>query len=191
MVDSLHYIIKKIISEDEKKLLDTFGIKKDNFILMTLHRPTNVDDKEKVVYLLELFNKISHFIKVVFPIHPRTKKNIENWRLKFDNDNNFLMIDSMRYKDFIIMEKNAKLVITDSGGVQQETTILNIPCLTVRENTEWQESITYGTNELVSMDFLYDRVLSLLKGKKKKSILPPLWDGRASERILKVLSDAL
>jgi UDP-N-acetylglucosamine 2-epimerase (non-hydrolysing) len=151
----------------------------DRFALVTLHRPSNVDDVTKLVKLLEVLAEISRALTVVFPIHPRTQESIR--RAGFTFPETMRVIEPLGYLDFVALEAHASIVVTDSGGVQEETTFLGVPCLTMRANTERPVTVTLGTNTLIGDD------LELLRAKvseaPKRGVIPPLWDGRASERI--------
>lgn len=161
-----------------------------NFILMTLHRPSNVDDRESLVKILDAFEKIQSIMPIVFPAHPRTRKNMESFGLmdRLSRMKNLFVLDPVGYVDFLQLLTRTKCVLTDSGGIQEETTYLGIPCLTLRENTERPVTITKGTNRLVKMDAdsIVETVKLSLNGSKKGSI-PPLWDGKTAERIIAIL----
>lgn len=151
----------------------------ERFALVTLHRPSNVDHIAKLVKLLEVLAEISSDMTVVFPIHPRTQESVG--RAGFTFPDTMRIIEPLGYLDFVALEAHAAVVVTDSGGVQEETTFLGVPCLTMRANTERPVTITMGTNTLIGDD------LELLRAKVRESsktgTIPPLWDGRASERI--------
>jgi UDP-N-acetylglucosamine 2-epimerase (non-hydrolysing) len=157
-----------------------------DYCLVTMHRPSNVDDKEKLRYVLDIINNIP--FKIVWPIHPRTLKNIESFGLK-DMIKNHVILEPLGYLDFITLVADTKLVLTDSGGIQEETTYLGIPCITMRENTERPSTITLGTNQLLNTK---EEILEAIKHlREKKNTIPPYWDGRAAERIMSVLKDKL
>ena len=159
--------------------------------LMTFHRPSNVDSKETLIELLYAIEKCCNTIIMVLPLHPRTKKSLIKHTLwgRFKNINNLIYTDSLGYLDFMKLVSNSKIVITDSGGIQEETTFLQVPCITVRENTERPITIEMGNNELIQLngELISKRMVEKLKSDKKGTI-PPLWDGRATERILEILS---
>jgi len=156
------------------------------YALVTLHRPANVDDAQILKGILESLLEISRDIPVIFPAHPRTKKRISEFGLKAGD---VRIIDPLPYLDFLSLQSRAALVITDSGGIQEETTYLGIPCLTVRDNTERPITVSRGTNALVGRDpqKLVAEVSKVLAGEKKKGTIPPLWDGHAGERIAEIL----
>jgi UDP-N-acetylglucosamine 2-epimerase (non-hydrolysing) len=159
----------------------------DRFALVTLHRPSNVDDEQKLVSLLETLGSISRQLPVVFPIHPRTRESIR--RAGFLFPRGMTVIDPLGYLDFLALQERATVVVTDSGGVQEETTYLGIPCLTMRANTERPVTVTMGTNTLIGDDLqlLRAKVQEVIEGRGKRGIVPPLWDGRAAERVIDAL----
>ena len=159
------------------------------YILVTLHRPSNVDDPKSLKSILQNLDIISKSIPVIFPVHPRTKKMIIENKIDLLNNVNFHLIEPLGYLDFLGLMKNAATVITDSGGIQEETTYLSIPCITVRENTERPVTVSLGTNQLIGKDYykIPDLVNNVITRKKRSSTIPPLWDGKASERIAEVL----
>jgi UDP-N-acetylglucosamine 2-epimerase (non-hydrolysing) len=157
-----------------------------NYYLLTLHRPANVDDLDKLRELLDAILKGTENASVVFPVHPRTRQQLQT--LKYLNPR-LLQIEPMGYLEFIYMIKHAKAIITDSGGITEEATVFNIPCMTLRNSTERPETITLGSNELVGTNpYNLSPFLSRLQaGEWKKATIPPLWDGRTSQRIVSKL----
>ena len=157
-----------------------------NYIVLTLHRPANVDEEESLQKLLVGIDHLAKDKKVIFPIHPRTKAILENSANQFSN---IIFVEPQGYLSFMYLIKNAFAVITDSGGISEETTVLGIPCFTMRENTERPETISIGTNNLVgvSIEKLELKFNEFLKNGKRESGIPELWDGKASERIVSVL----
>jgi UDP-N-acetylglucosamine 2-epimerase (non-hydrolysing) len=164
--------------------LDPLGLRGRPFILTTIHRPSNVDDPAILRRLIAALDAIGEEATVVFPVHPRTRDRLKGFRPR-----NIRVVAPLGYLDFLALQARARLVITDSGGIQEETTWLRVPCLTVRENTERPITVSLGTNELVGTDFslLQRRALRILRGMTKKGRVPPLWDGHAGDRIAKVL----
>jgi UDP-N-acetylglucosamine 2-epimerase (non-hydrolysing) len=191
MVDSLILYREKARRSDIKK---TFGLSSNDYTLVTLHRPGNVDDRNNIEIILKIFESIHNHGKIIFPIHPRTRKRIEEFGLssQFAAVKNLVLTDPIGYLDFLNLMMDARIVLTDSGGIQAETTFLNVPCVTLRENTEQPCTIESGTNVLAGLSI--DKVVMLAgecyKGKWKKGTVPELWDGKAAERIGKVLIDS-
>ena len=157
------------------------------FALVTLHRPSNVDDPATLAPLMASLSRIAARVPVVFPVHPRTMKRIDALP-GFTRPERLRLIEPVGYLEFLTMEKRATVVVTDSGGVQEETTYLGVPCLTLRENTERPVTVSIGTNLLIGFDYrrLEEEVDRALAGTFKKGAIPPLWDGRAAERIADV-----
>jgi UDP-N-acetylglucosamine 2-epimerase (non-hydrolysing) len=156
--------------------------------LVTLHRPSNVDDEETLLAIVGTLREISHELPLVFPIHPRTSERLGH--LGSPADRRMRLVEPMGYLDFLALAQHARVVITDSGGIQEETTCLGVPCLTVRETTERPITVSLGTNILVGrdMDLLKRGVRAVLAGKGKLGELPALWDGHAGERISGVIA---
>lgn len=154
------------------------------YALVTLHRPSNVDDPTLLRQILDTLKRISLYLPVVFPVHPRTRKHIDSLGLQADAPKLHL-VEPLSYLEFLNLEQHARVVITDSGGIQEETTFLGVPCLTLRENTERPITVTMGTNLIIGSDYarLEREVNVILAGNAKKGKVPPLWDGHAAERI--------
>ena len=159
------------------------------YILVTMHRPSNVDDKDKLIELLKMLNRLAEKRKVIFPIHPRTRNNIEKFGVDIKLNDNLIITDPIGYLDFIGLVKNAEVILTDSGGIQEESTYLGVQCVTLRRTTERPITVDIGTNHLVGDDFTEaERVVNeILTGKKKTGRIPDLWDGKAAERIVEIL----
>jgi UDP-N-acetylglucosamine 2-epimerase (non-hydrolysing) len=159
------------------------------FVLVTLHRPSNVDDPATFEPLVSVLRKIAERIPMIFPVHPRTRLQLERIIGGIDLDPNLHLIEPLGYVDFLALLRSAKVVITDSGGIQEETTFLGVPCLTMRENTERPVTITQGTNMLIGRDTtrLMAEVERILNGARPSSRIPELWDGHAGERIADIL----
>lgn len=162
------------------------GLKVGKYIVMTLHRPANVDEEEK---LKDLMNEIiihSRGLDLIFPVHPRTAKILNHLGIKNER---LHMIEPLGYLEFNFLVERSFLVITDSGGITEETTVMGIPCMTLRDNTERPETITIGTNELIGTNpkAIKPAMETLFSGQWKKGGIPPLWDGKTSERIVDVL----
>ncbi len=157
------------------------------YALVTLHRPSNVDDGEALQKLIRSLLEISQQLPLVFPVHPRTRRRIAEFGLQSDQ---LHLIDPLPYVEFLALQRNARVVITDSGGIQEETTYLGVPCLTLRDNTERPVTVSLGTNILVGQDEnkLFHEVSKILNGQAKRGTIPPLWDGQAGERIANVVT---
>ncbi|MDF1526629.1 MAG: UDP-N-acetylglucosamine 2-epimerase [bacterium] len=156
------------------------------YAVLTLHRPSNVDREETFAPIWRAISEVGERIPVIFPVHPRTRTKMEEFGLL---KGNVRMIEPIGYIDMFWAVKGAKMVLTDSGGLQEETTVLGVPCITIRENTERPSTIEMGTNYLVGTD--PDRILfianEILEGKGKRGQVPPLWDGKTSERIVNII----
>lgn len=187
MIDSL---IKNLGKIERSGILNEMKLESGGYIVTTLHRPSNVDDRTTLVSILRMLNKYASARKIVFPIHPRTKKHIMRWGLMDQLSPNIILCDPIGYIDFLCLVKNAAFLLTDSGGIQEETTYLGIPCITLRENTERPVTTEIGTNYLVGSNHeLLDEAASLiLQGRNKKGTIPPLWDGKAAERIVQQIA---
>ena len=185
MIDSIHNNLDKIKRSDILKRLD---IKPKEYILFTTHRPENVDSLKNLKKIVSIILALHKEYKIVLPLHPRTKKNLEIYDL-FDSliKDSIILVPPIRYVDFIKLEMDSLCVLTDSGGIQEETTFLGIPCLTLREETERPITVTEGTNKIVGLD--YDKIISEIKNLKlvKKRKVPELWDGRTAERIVDII----
>jgi UDP-N-acetylglucosamine 2-epimerase (non-hydrolysing) len=189
MIDSLAYYHQKSKTLSTMQELD---VKAKEFMLVTMHRPANVDTPEGLGSILEIIEKASEHLSVIFPIHPRTRNNMEKFGLsdKLKSIKNLVLTEPQGYLEFLNLMDNAKLIITDSGGIQEETTYLQVPCLTFRDSTERPVTVTLGTNQLLSdlnADTVYEKLLEILAGKTKKGVIPPLWDGHTAERIADIL----
>jgi UDP-N-acetylglucosamine 2-epimerase (non-hydrolysing) len=187
MVDSLLFH-KDIASR--RGILSEVGLEAKNYALLTMHRPSNVDDKSSLLRIITAIKKIARRIPVIFPVHPRTQANISRFGFdEFFQDRRIIRIEPLGYLDFLNLEMNARLVITDSGGMQQETTVLNVPCLSLRDTTERPITIEEGTNILVWNDTsqIIEEAFKILDGQGKKGKCPALWDGKAAERTIDIL----
>lgn len=186
MIDSLISILPLAKSSN---VLEKFAIKQKEYIIVTMHRPSNVDSAHRLSELVKLLNSISSKQKVVFPVHPRTRKNLESFGLVKKLDRNILLTEPIGYIDFIAMLNKSTLILTDSGGVQEESTYLSVQCITLRSTTERPSSIEEGTNQLVGEDFkkAEKAVMEIIKGYEKNGSIPELWDGKSAERISEIL----
>ncbi len=182
MIDSLEMLRSEIES------LETFsqmGFKAGAYILVTLHRPANVDNIDNLKSLCSLLVKVSKNLPVIFPVHPRTAARIREYGLLpiLEGSENLILKEPLGYKDFMNLVINSKLLLTDSGGVQEETTYLGIPCLTLRANTERPITITKGTNRLCKLEDIPDMIKTILSGDFPKGSVPDLWDGKTAQRV--------
>jgi len=189
MIDTL---IKHRPRFQKPKVWDEIGLRKSNYIVMTLHRPANVDNEDKFKSLLKEIINSSRGIPIIFPVHPRTAKIIESL-LKANSQHstasNLHMIEPLGYLEFNYLVERSKAVITDSGGITEETTVMGIPCMTLRDNTERPETITLGTNELLGTDpkAIKPAMEQLFYNKWKKGSIPELWDGLTAVRIIDII----
>ncbi|MDA3943982.1 MAG: UDP-N-acetylglucosamine 2-epimerase (non-hydrolyzing) [Bacteroidetes bacterium] len=182
MIDSLVYQ-KELISNSE--ILKQYKLEKGNYAVATFHRPSNVDDAKSLQALVLFLNKVSSKIQLVIPLHPRTKSRLEAFDLLDQLSNQITLTEPLSYLNFLSLVEKAKLVITDSGGIQEETTFLGVPCITVRNNTERPVTVDIGTNMLAGTNFnsVWDAFVNLLNNKNTKGQIPELWDGKTAERI--------
>jgi UDP-N-acetylglucosamine 2-epimerase (non-hydrolysing) len=184
VVDSIFYI--KEISDTKSSILNSLKLSSKNYALLTLHRPSNVDDKERLDEILQSLKKIcnEYSTKIVFPIHPRTKKNLDKFGLTVPDE--IIVSPPLGYLDIIKLQNNAKVIFTDSGSIQEEACVLGIPCITIRDNTERPESIEVNANILVNSNFksmkeAYDKQITTSTDWEN-----PYGDGTASQKILKI-----
>ncbi|NIM20392.1 MAG: UDP-N-acetylglucosamine 2-epimerase (non-hydrolyzing) [Candidatus Latescibacteria bacterium] len=184
MIDSLHYY--KSMAESSR-ILENLALEKHAYGLVTIHRPTNVDDVATLQNIIDALLVLGEECPLIFPVHPRTRKIIDANDLEIP-PGKLRLIEPIGYLDFIKLMKYARILLTDSGGIQEETTALGIPCLTIRENTERPITIEMGTNRLVGMvkNRIVDEGRKALRFGIKDSRIPDLWDGKASVRIVKV-----
>lgn len=165
---------------------EELGLKKKEYLVMTLHRPSNVDKPEQLKRILGVLEQGTHQLPVIFPVHPRTRQNLEKFGIKL---NQVKTVEPLSYLEFNYLVQHSKGVVTDSGGITEETTVMGIPCMTLRTSTERPETCTIGTNELLGDDpaALEKALAKLFSGEWKKGEIPPLWDGKTAGRILNVL----
>lgn len=186
MIDTLYQNLNRIT---EPAFWKEFNLKTGNYIILTLHRPSNVDEEQSLIQLLLGIDKLAGDKKVIFPIHPRTKAILGERNLDLKN---ILFVEPQGYLNFMFLIKNSFAVITDSGGISEETTVLGIPCFTMRDNTERPETQSIGTNTLVgtsikNLEKHFEAFLNKESTSKKTYGIPELWDGKASERIVAIL----
>jgi UDP-N-acetylglucosamine 2-epimerase (non-hydrolysing) len=202
MIDSL---LRHREMATKSPILDRLGMRQDGagcraYGVLTLHRPSNVDDAETLQGILSAVSALAAELPVFFPMHPRTRKNIENFGLlrylansTGRNNAGIVPLDPLGYIDFLSINDGARIVLTDSGGVQEETTVLGVPCLTLRENTERPATVEHGSNQVVGVN--PERILaaarSILQEPARQFERPPLWDGKAAGRIVAILCEHL
>jgi len=188
MIDSLIYNLK--IAE-KSMILEQLSLTKNDYAVLTLHRPANVDDKDVLIKVMDIIKMVSSKIDVVYPIHPRTLDALYRYALYEDakSISGLRIMEPLGYLDFLKLISNSKMLLTDSGGIQEEATYLNTPCLTMREETERPITVEQGSNTIVGLDFekIKNTIAMIINGEYKKASIPELWDGKASERIVSVL----
>lgn len=184
MIDTL---LRERETAERSPILRQLGLMGKKFALVTLHRPSNVDEKKNLANFMKIFSKVTALnLHVIFPVHPRTEKNLKKWHIQAKN---VTLIPPLGYLDFLKLMSHSSIVLTDSGGIQEETTILGIPCLTLRKNTERPVTVTSGTNKVVGGNEakILKAVRKILAGRSGRKIAPKFWDGKAAERIAKIL----
>ncbi|MDR6563607.1 MULTISPECIES: non-hydrolyzing UDP-N-acetylglucosamine 2-epimerase [unclassified Arcicella] len=193
MIDSLVHYLEKA---KQTSVLDDLNLQKDGYAVVTMHRPANVDTSEGLEAILNVIEDTARYKKVVLPIHPRTANNFKKFGLseRLEAIEGLVLTEPQGYLEFLQLMQNATIIITDSGGIQEETTFLQIPCLTFRDSTERPITVEIGTNQLLA-DLnpvtVHEKFLEVLAGKTKKGQIPPLWDGHTSERIADILIEKL
>jgi len=190
MIDTL---LKNKVKADDSNILNQFNLNGNDFAVITLHRPSNVDDVIVFKRILDSLEIIQNDMPVIFPVHPRTRRNLYSMSLgnMIDAMTGLRLLDPLGYLDFLRLMSSAKIVLTDSGGIQEETTILEIPCLTLRENTERPITVEVGSNRVVGTktEKIIEAYTQVRDEGLRESQIPPLWDGRAAERIVRILLD--
>lgn len=178
-----------------KKAADVFDLKPQGYAILTLHRPSNVDDPKVFALILDTLEQVLRKVPILFPIHPRSRKRIAELGFgpRIEGLRNLKLCDPLGYLSFLSLMMDACFVMTDSGGIQEETTTLGIPCLTLRENTERPVTVTIGTNTVVGLDreTIVAEASKILSGWTKRWQVPPLWDGKAARRIVNHLVSSL
>jgi UDP-N-acetylglucosamine 2-epimerase (non-hydrolysing) len=187
MIDSLMANLEKA---QQSTALERFSVEPGSFVYVTLHRPANVDDRASLSAIAAELKKLSHQFPVVFPIHPRTRKMFSEFGIDLEQCNGFRLAEPVGYHDSVCLTRNARLVLTDSGGLQEEATWFQTPCLTLRPNTERPVTITLGSNRLTNIAALPADLQNVLATKPRLGQIPPLWDGKTAERIVDTLLNA-
>jgi len=188
MIDSYEMMREAIAADDSVQRL---GLADTKFGIVTLHRPSNVDSRESLTGLVTVLTHVSEMLPLVFAVHPRTRKKLQEFGLeeKLGNAGSIKLIPPLGYVQFMNLVSHSAAVITDSGGVQEETTYLGIPCFTLRENTERPITVTLGSNQLVKPEDLVARVSAGLAVRGRSGQRPDLWDGRTAERAVQRLKE--
>ncbi len=182
MIDSFELLKGKIEADTTR---EDMGLKRESYALLTLHRPSNVDDEDTLNMLVDQLTDVSEQLPLLFPVHPRTRKQLAKFGLlaRLENTSTITLSEPLAYIQFMNLVLGAKLLITDSGGIQEESSYLGIPCLTLRPNTERPATIELGTNKLVKPASLAAEVASVLKAPRPGSNTIPLWDGHTAQRV--------
>ncbi|MGP8201790.1 MAG: non-hydrolyzing UDP-N-acetylglucosamine 2-epimerase [Limisphaerales bacterium] len=187
MIDSL---VENLARARESRILKTHGLTPGQFVYVTLHRPQNVDHRDSLSAIMCELQRLSAQLPVVFPMHPRTRRRLEEFGLAPGAGPNLRVIEPLGYHDSLCLTESARLVLTDSGGLQEETTYFRTPCLTLRPNTERPVTIAIGSNRLTSIERLPSDLDAVMRGPERTGTNPPLWDGKTAGRILDELAAA-
>ena len=185
MIDAL---LKHKEQAQKSNILNVLNLEKQNYAVITLHRPSNVDNPIILKEIFDALNEVSLRMPILFPVHPRARTSIDKADVNINE--NIILHEPLGYLDFLKVMSDARFILTDSGGIQEETTVLGVPCLTIRENTERPVTISQGTNTLVGTkkEKIVQEAEKILNGKTQKSRIPELWDGNAAERIIEILA---
>ncbi len=186
MIDSLMANLDKARA---RNTYSNLGVKPKEFIYVTLHRPSNVDHQESLQRIWEALRKVSRQMPVIFPIHPRTRKMLGEFGLSTEGEPGLQVIEPIGYHDSLCLTEHAKVVLTDSGGLQEESTFFQTPCLTLRPNTERPITVTVGSNHLTNVDALPGDLGRALNGASTTGRIPPFWDGKTASRVLQAIAD--
>jgi len=185
MIDNLFYQLKKLEKEDINRFT-TYNLKKElkDYIFLTLHRPSNVDKQETLEGIVEALNRISDEIPIIFPVHPRTKKMLDAYGIKLNN--RIILLPPLVFRESLFLWKDSVMVMTDSGGFQEETTALGVPCITLRNNTERPITVEIGTNIIAGnkKEDIINCFREVINNGKPATLIPPKWDGKTAERIV-------
>src|SRR2546429_61066 len=184
MIDALVANLEKACGG---RVLSTLGLTQKEFVYVTLHRPSNVDHQASLTTIMAELGRLAVRMPVVFPMHPRTRKMCEQFGIPLGGGQRLRILEPIGYHDSLCLTENARLVLTDSGGLQEESTYFRTPCLTLRPNTERPVTVTLGSNKLTSLERLSADIQDVLKRDREFGKIPPYWDGRASERVIQGL----
>jgi len=187
MIDSL---IENLPKARQSMVLERLGLPPGQFAYVTLHRPSNVDHRDSLSRIVRELECLAATLPVVLPVHPRTRKMLADFGIATQSDGCLKIIEPVGYHDSLCLTENARLVLTDSGGLQEESTYFRTPCLTLRPNTERPITLTVGSNRLTSLATLGSDICSMLRNGKHLGRIPPLWDGRTADRILQCILTA-
>jgi len=188
MIDCL---LAQLPKTEKRDILQRFGLDKDRYAVLTLHRPSNVDEPRILAGIIDVMCELSQKLAIVWPLHPRSRKSLESLGLlgRCKNSKGLILTDPIGYLDMLTLNRSARMILTDSGGLQEEATVLAVPCITLRENTERPVTVEAGANRVVGTEpsRIQSAISSVLNGNGQKICIPELWDGRAAERIVNVL----
>jgi UDP-N-acetylglucosamine 2-epimerase (non-hydrolysing) len=187
MIDSL---VANLEKASTSQILARLGLEKKKFVYVTLHRPSNVDNQKELTLLIDALKQVAQNLPVVFPMHPRTRKMCEQFNIRLDNIEKFYIIEPLGYHDSLFLTDTARFVLTDSGGLQEESTYLKTPCLTLRPSTERPITVTLGSNKLTNLENLVSDIYEVLNKAIQLGEVPPFWDGGTSNRIVNAIIDA-
>ena len=187
MIDSL---LANLDKARQSGALERFSVQPGSYVYVTLHRPANVDNRDNLTAIADELKKLSHSLPVVFPVHPRTRKMFAEFGIELAGCNGFRLAEPVGYHDSVCLTRNARLVLTDSGGLQEEATYFQTPCLTLRPNTERPVTVTVGSNRLTNVARLSEDLRSVLSSAPRSGRIPPLWDGHTAERVIAALLNA-
>jgi UDP-N-acetylglucosamine 2-epimerase (non-hydrolysing) len=181
MIDTL---VANLDRARASRLMPELGLESRGFVYATLHRPSNVDKEASLAAIMDELKHLATLMPVVFPMHPRTRKMCQQFGIALDGNPNLKILGPIGYHDSLSLTENARLVITDSGGLQEESTYFRTPCLTLRPNTERPITITHGSNRLTALPQLRGDITQSLRSNERAGIVPPLWDGQAAKRVV-------
>jgi UDP-N-acetylglucosamine 2-epimerase (non-hydrolysing) len=184
MIDAL---VANLERARQSKLMAELGLTRMGFAYVTLHRPSNVDDRAHLTQIMDALDRLAGKLPVVFPIHPRTRGMLEEFNIPVRHETNLKLLGPIGYHDSLCLTESARFVLTDSGGIQEESTFLRTPCLTLRPNTERPITVEIGTNKLTRLDRLWTDIEEILQDRRSPGQIPMYWDGRTAERVLVAL----